>query len=63
MLNGCSTDFTAAQTDITAWQLQAIQAGQAWITSATAQEFQPQELRLHQREGVQIFLMPMMGAG
>lgn len=52
VLNGSSTDFTAAQTDITAWQLQAIQTGQAWITSATAQEFQPQELRLHQREGV-----------
>ena len=52
VLNGSSTDFTAAQTDIAAWQLQAIQAGQAWITSATAQEFQPQELRLHQREGV-----------
>lgn len=52
VLNGSSTDFTAAETDIAAWQLQAIQAGQAWITSATAQEFQPQELRLHQREGV-----------
>jgi len=52
VLNGGSTDFTAAETDISAWQLQAIQAGQAWITAATAELFQPQELRLHQREGV-----------
>ena len=52
VLNGLSTDFTAAETDIATWQLQAIQAGQAWITAATAELFQPQELRLHQREGV-----------
>lgn len=31
---------------------QAIMTGQAWITQATEHEFQPQELRLHQREGV-----------
>ena len=51
-LNGDSTDFSSTETDITAWQLQAIEAGQAWIEATTAQEFQPQELRLHQREGV-----------
>ena len=31
---------------------QAIMTGQAWITQTTEHEFQPQELRLHQREGV-----------
>ena len=46
------TVFSANETDIQAWQLQAIQLGQAWITASTSQEFQPQELRLHQREGV-----------
>ena len=51
-LNGDTTDFSTTETDITAWQLQAIEAGQAWIEATTAQEFQPQELRLHQREGV-----------
>ncbi|TCB52760.1 folate-binding Fe/S cluster repair protein [Acinetobacter sp. ANC 4779] len=51
-LNGDTTDFSAAETDIAAWQLLAIEAGQAWIEAATAHEFQPQELRLHQREGV-----------
>jgi len=51
-LNGTSTDFSSTGTDIAAWQLQAIEAGQAWIEATTAQAFQPQELRLHQREGV-----------
>ena len=51
-LNGDSTEFSSTETDIAAWQLQAIEAGQAWIEATTAQEFQPQELRLHQREGV-----------
>ena len=51
-LNGDTTDFAATETDIAAWQLQAIEAGQAWIEANTAQELQPQELRLHQREGV-----------
>lgn len=51
-LNGDTTDFAATETDIAAWQLQAIEAGQAWIDASTSQEFQPQELRLHQREGV-----------
>ena len=51
-LNGDSTEFSSTETDIAAWQLQAIEAGRAWIEATTAQEFQPQELRLHQREGV-----------
>lgn len=34
------------------WQLQMVQQGQAWITAQTAGLFQPQELRLHQRGGV-----------
>ena len=47
-----STDFSPTETDINVWQLQAIEAGQAWISATTAELFQPQELRLHQREGV-----------
>lgn len=34
------------------WQRTAINQGQAWITAQTAGLFQPQELRLHQRGGV-----------
>lgn len=34
------------------WQKQAIQAGEAWINSKNVHLFQPQELRLHQRHGV-----------
>ncbi|AWV87180.1 CAF17-like 4Fe-4S cluster assembly/insertion protein YgfZ [Acinetobacter radioresistens] len=44
--------FSSEDTDLNAWQLQAIEQGQAWITSLTEHEFQPQELRLHQRGGV-----------
>ena len=51
-INADTTDFGTAETDINAWQLQAIEAGQAWISATTAELFQPQELRLHQREGV-----------
>ncbi len=51
-LNDDSTDFSPTETDINVWQLQAIEAGQAWISATTAELFQPQELRLHQREGV-----------
>lgn len=51
-LNADTTDFATAETDINIWQLQAIEAGQAWISATTAELFQPQELRLHQREGV-----------
>lgn len=46
------TEFSQTETDIDAWQVQAIQFGQAWITQSTEHIFQPQELRLHQRDGV-----------
>lgn len=46
------TVFSSHETDINLWQKQAIEAGQAWISATTAELFQPQELRLHQREGV-----------
>lgn len=52
ILNGATTDFSTTETDVNAWQLQAIDAGQAWISATTEHLFQPQELRLHQREGV-----------
>ena len=52
ILNGATTDFSTTETDVNAWQLKAIDAGQAWISAATEHLFQPQELRLHQREGV-----------
>lgn len=51
-LNGATTDFSTTETDVNAWQLKAIDAGQAWISAATEHLFQPQELRLHQRNGV-----------
>lgn len=51
-INGIQTDFSTTETDINTWQVQAIQSGQAWITQTTEHLFQPQELRLHQREGV-----------
>ncbi|MBJ9986291.1 folate-binding Fe/S cluster repair protein [Acinetobacter sp. S40] len=47
-----SSEFSTAETDVNAWQLQSIESGQAWISQVTEHEFQPQELRLHQREGV-----------
>lgn len=49
---GNHTEFSSTETDINAWQIQAIQSGQAWITQTTEHLFQPQELRLHQRDGV-----------
>ena len=48
-----TTTFSAETTDITAWEVSAIQNGQAFITQITQGLFQPQELRLHQREGIQ----------
>ena len=51
-LNGSTTDFSATETDIAAWEISAIQNGQAYITKVTDGLFQPQELRLHQREGI-----------
>ncbi len=52
ILNGATTDFSTTETDVNAWQLKAIDAGQAWISAVTEHLFQPQELRLHQRNGV-----------
>jgi len=51
-IEGLYITFSTSETDIQSWKLQAIEQGQAWIETATSQEFQPQELRLHQREGV-----------
>jgi len=51
-LNGATTDFSTTETYVNAWQLKAIDAGQAWISAVTEHLFQPQELRLHQRNGV-----------
>ena len=51
-LNGSTTDFSATETDISAWEIAAIQTGQAYINQAIEHVFQPQELRLHQREGI-----------
>ncbi|WP_353161158.1 YgfZ/GcvT domain-containing protein [Acinetobacter guillouiae] len=51
-LNGSTTDFSATETDISVWQIAAIQTGQAYINQAIEHVFQPQELRLHQREGI-----------
>lgn len=49
---GNHTEFSQTETDIQVWQIAAIRSGQAWIIQATEHLFQPQELRLHQREGV-----------
>ena len=38
--------------DATAWITASIATGNYWITQATSNQFQPQELRLHQRGGV-----------
>ena len=46
------TVFGLNETDVNAWQHAAIRAGQAWVDATTAHVFQPQELRLHQRDGV-----------
>lgn len=51
-VNGIQTEFSSTETDIDTWQIQAIQSGQAWIQQSTEHLFQPQELRLHQRDGV-----------
>lgn len=52
VINDIQTDFVETETDVALWQQQAIASGQAWIQAATATLFQPQELRLHQREGI-----------
>ncbi|KAA8732789.1 folate-binding Fe/S cluster repair protein [Acinetobacter qingfengensis] len=46
------TEDATQQVDIKLWQSIAIDQGQAWITQQTVHLFQPQELRLHQRHGV-----------
>lgn len=46
------SDDATQQVDIQIWQKTAILQGQAWISAETSQLFQPQELRLHQRGGV-----------
>lgn len=51
-VNGIQTEFSSTETDIDTWKIQAIQSGQAWIQQSTEHLFQPQELRLHQRDGV-----------
>ena len=51
-LQGDTTTFSTETTDIAEWEVQAIQNGQAYIDQAIEHVFQPQELRLHQREGV-----------
>lgn len=51
-LHDNTTIFSSTETDIKAWQVQAIQNGQAYINQTIEHVFQPQELRLHQREGV-----------
>lgn len=51
-LKADTTDFSESESDISAWEIAAIQNGQAYIDQAIEGVFQPQELRLHQREGV-----------
>ncbi len=51
-IHGIQTDFSSNETDIYTWQIEAIKSGQAWISKTTEHLFQPQELRLHQRDGV-----------
>ena len=51
-VDGIQTTFSATETDIHAWEVAAIQSGQAYINQAIEHVFQPQELRLHQRESV-----------
>lgn len=43
---------TADNCDINKWQALSIATGNYWIVEATQGQFQPQELRLHQRGGV-----------
>ncbi len=53
MVDGVPTFGEAnASTDLAMWQRLSIEQGNVWITSATQGLFQPQELRLHQRGGV-----------
>ena len=51
-IHGIQTEFSSNETDVYDWQIEAIKSGQAWISKTTQHLFQPQELRLHQRDGV-----------
>ncbi|HEY4713093.1 MAG TPA: folate-binding Fe/S cluster repair protein [Aquirhabdus sp.] len=53
IING-SASFQANEstTTISEWEKTAIAQGAAWITAENAGLFQPQEIRLHQRDGV-----------
>ena len=50
--NDIHTTFSTEATDVQAWVLTAIESGQAFIQAASAELFQPQELRMHQRDGI-----------
>ncbi len=52
MATGIETTFSPEPTDIATWEREAVESGQAWIQATTQELFQPQELRLHQREGI-----------
>ena len=52
LIHGQADFEVEARSDALEWQQVAIANGQAWITAATSGLFQPQELRLHQRDGV-----------
>lgn len=45
-------DSDERQADFLAWAQASVEQGNYWITQATQELFQPQELRLHQRGGV-----------
>lgn len=51
-IENAETIFVTEQTDVHTWEKQAIELGLAWITTTTTHLFQPQELRLHQRHGI-----------
>ena len=50
--NGIPTFSQSAEKNDDNWEKLSIEQGNYWITSATQGLFQPQELRLHQRGGV-----------
>lgn len=54
VINNGSADFqlNESTTSINEWEITAIAQGAAWITAVNAGLFQPQEIRLHQRGGV-----------
>lgn len=52
MANAPTFSLHQSDTNWQAWATLSIEQGNFWITSATTELFQPQELRLHQRGGV-----------